>query len=357
MRAVRFHDKNDIRVEDIPSPEATLANDEVLIAPLLCGICGTDLHEFLAGPIVTPKTPNALSGATLPQILGHEFSARVVDTGRAVRSLKPGDRVSIQPLVAAPDDYYTRRGHNHLSQQLAVIGLSWPWGGMGELAVVKAANAVKVPDRLTDAQAALIEPAAVAVYAVDRGRVAAGSSVLVSGAGPIGALVLLAAKAAGASTLFVSETNPHRLARMRELVPEVIAINPRTDDLVAIVRDNTEEGVGVDTALECVGSEASLNACVEAVRRRGTVVQAGLHVRPATIDAMLWALKDISVEATWCFHVQSWYRVASMIEAGIFPVEKIVSAQIDAANVVKDGLEALLDPAGRQLKILVKAAA
>ena len=181
-------------------------------------------------------------------------------------------------LSPRPDDYYTRRGLNHLSQQLAVIGLSWPWGGIGELAVVKSANAVKVPDRLTDTQAALIEPSAVAVYAVDRGRVAAGSSVLVSGAGPIGALVLLAAKAAGASKLFVSETNPHRLARMKEIVPDVIAINPKTDDLVSIVRANTEEGVGVDTALECVGAEASLNACVEAVRRRHTVGRTG---RPA----------------------------------------------------------------------------
>ena len=357
MRAVRFHGKKDIRVEDVPAPEAALADDDVLIAPLLCGICGTDLHEYLAGPIVTPITPNALSGATLPQILGHEFSARVIDVGRDVRSLRAGDRVSIQPLVAAPNDYYTRRGLNHLSQRLAVIGLSWPWGGMGERAVVKSENAVKVPDGLSDTQAALIEPAAVAVYAVDRGRVAAGSSVLVSGAGPIGALVLLAAKAAGASRLFVSETNPHRLARMREIVPEAIAINPKTDDLLGIVRDNTEEGVGVDTALECVGAEASLNICVEAVRRRGTVVQAGLHVRPATVDAMLWALKDISVEATWCFHVQSWHRVASMIEAGIFPVERIVSAQIDAAEVVRDGFESLLDPAGRHLKILVKTAA
>ena len=171
MRAVRFHGMNDIRVEDVPEPDAVLADDDVLIAPLLCGICGTDLHEYIAGPIVTSVTPNPLSGATLPQILGHEFSARVIDVGRAVRSLKAGDRVSIQPLVSSPDDYYARRGLNHLSRQLAVIGLSWPWGGMCERAVVKAANAVKVPDGLSDTQAALIEPGAVAVYAVDRGRI------------------------------------------------------------------------------------------------------------------------------------------------------------------------------------------
>jgi (R,R)-butanediol dehydrogenase/meso-butanediol dehydrogenase/diacetyl reductase len=106
-------------------------------------------------------------------------------------------------------------------------------------------------------------------------------------------------------------------------------------------------------ALECVGAEASLNLCAKAVRRQGKVVQVGLHVRPAAIDAMLWALKDITVEATWCYPVQIWPRIASMIGAGIFPVEKVVTAQIAPEDVVAKGFEALLDPAGTQLKILV----
>jgi (R,R)-butanediol dehydrogenase/meso-butanediol dehydrogenase/diacetyl reductase len=353
MRAVRFYTKRDIRVEDVAEPSGVLGPNEVLVAPAMCGICGTDLHEFVAGPIVTPKEPNALTGATLPQILGHEFSARVVEIGTAVRHLEAGDLVSIQPLMAPADDYYARRGLLHLSEKLGVIGLSHPWGGMGERAVLDAGNVIAVPKGLTEVQAALIEPAAVAVYAVDRGRVRAGSSVLVSGAGPIGALTLLAARAAGASTLFVSETNPNRLSKAQEIVPGVIPIDPRSDDLVKIVRDNTESGVGVDTALECVGHEGSLNACVNAVRRQGVVVQAGLHVRAASVEPMLWALKDISIEATWCYPVQIWPRIASMIAAGIFPVERVVTATIDAADVVRDGFEALLNPSGEHLKIMV----
>jgi (R,R)-butanediol dehydrogenase/meso-butanediol dehydrogenase/diacetyl reductase len=350
MRAVRFYTKRDIRVEDVPAPSAALGPNQVLVAPAMCGICGTDLHEFIAGPIVTPKEPNALTGATLPQILGHEFSARVVEAGAAVHHLKAGDLVSIQPLMAPADDYYARRGLLHLSEKLGVIGLSHPWGGMGERAVLDAGNVIPVPQGLTEVQAALIEPAAVAVYAVDRGRVQSGSSGLVSG---IGALTLLAARAAGASTLFVSETNPNRLRKAQEIVPGVIPIDPRSDDLVQIVRDNTESGVGVDTALECVGHEGSLNACVKAVRRQGVVVQAGLHVRPASVEPMLWALKDISIEATWCYPVQIWPRIASMIAAGIFPVERVVTATIDAADVVRDGFEALLNPSGEHLKIMV----
>jgi (R,R)-butanediol dehydrogenase/meso-butanediol dehydrogenase/diacetyl reductase len=353
MKAVRYYSKKDIRVEDVPAPSGPLGDDMVLIEPLVCGICGTDIHEYIAGPIVTPATPNAYSGATLPQILGHEFSARVLEVGKNVTHVSPGSRVSIQPLISPRDDYYGRRGLFHLSENMAVVGLSWDWGGMGERAVVNGYNAIPVPDTVSDVQAAMIEPAAVAVYGVDRGGVTSGSSVLVSGVGPIGALVLLAAKAAGATKIFVSELNPNRRALAQQLVPEAIVFDPRETDTEKLFRDQTEEGVGVDVALECVGAEASLNLCAKAVRRRGTVVQVGLHVKPAAIDAMLWALKDITVEATWCYPVTIWPRIASMIGAGIFPVEKVVTAEIAPEDVVEKGFEALLDPKATHMKILV----
>ncbi len=353
MKAVRFHGRRDIRVEDVAAPSAPLAPGQVLIKPIITGICGTDLHEYIAGPIVTPVTPHVYTGATNPQILGHEFSAVVVDTGADVVNVKAGDRVSIQPLVSPRNDYYGRRGLYHLSPKMGCIGLSWAWGGMGELAVVNDYNVVPVPAGVSDIQAAMIEPAAVAIYGVDRGGVQSGSTVLVSGAGPIGALTLLAVRAAGAATIFVSEPNPNRLAKAKELVPGIIAIDPTKDDLEQIIRDHTEEGVGVDVALECVGLEASLNACVKAVRSQGKVVQTGLHLKPASIDAMLWALKDITVEATWCYPVQIWPRIIRMVEAGLLPLEKVVTASIAAEDVVSDGFEALLDKAGKHLKILV----
>jgi (R,R)-butanediol dehydrogenase/meso-butanediol dehydrogenase/diacetyl reductase len=354
MKAVRFHGKRDIRVEDVPGPQGPLAADDVLIQPLVCGICGTDLHEYLGGPIVTPAKPHPYSGAQLPQILGHEFSARVLDVGKDVKHVHAGDRISVQPLVTPRNDYFGRRGLYHLSPCMACIGLSWNWGGLGQQAVIKGYNAIPVPKKLTDEQAAMIEPSAVALYALDRGRVTTGSTVLISGLGPIGALALLGARAAGASKIFVSEVNLNRLRRAKELVPDCIVVNPSTTHLLELIRDETEEGVGVDAALECVGLEASLNTCVDAVRPQGVVVQAGLHSKPATVDAMKWALKDITVEATWCFPTYSFTRVASMIESGVLPVEKVATAQIKMEDIVKSGFEALLDPAGDHLKILVK---
>ena len=354
MRAVRFHAARDIRVEDVAPPSGALAHDDVLVEPFVTGICGTDLHEYIAGPIVTPTQPHVYTGATNPQILGHEFSARVKAVGSGVSHVKPGDRISVQPLLFPRDDYFGKRGLYHLSPKMGCVGLSWAWVGMAEQAVIKDYNAQPIPDNLTDEQGAMIEPAAVAMYGVDRGGVQAGSTVLVSGAGPIGALTILAAKAAGASVIIVSEPNPNRRRIVSEIAPYAVVVDPKTQKLAEIVRDLTEEGVGVDVALECVGMEASLNACVDAVRRQGTVVQVGLHIKRASIDAMQWALKDITVEATWCYPVQIWPRIARLIASGEFPVEKVITARIDAADVVAKGFEALLDPAGNHLKIVVR---
>jgi (R,R)-butanediol dehydrogenase/meso-butanediol dehydrogenase/diacetyl reductase len=353
MKAVRFHAAKDIRVEDVPAPSKKLGPKDVLIKPLVTGICGTDLHEYIAGPIVTPVTPHVYTGATNPQILGHEFSAVVLDKGSEADNVKVGDRVSIQPLISPRDDYYGRRGLYHLSERMACVGLSWAWGGMAEYAVVNDYNLAVVPKGVSDVQAAMIEPAAVAVYAVDRGGVTSGSTVLVSGAGPIGALTLLAVKAAGAATIIVSEPNAYRRQKAKELVPSALCLDPAKDDVAAFVRENTEEGVGVDVAIECVGLEASLNACVASVRRQGKVVQTGLHMKPASIDAMLWALKDITVEATWCYPVQCWPRIIRMVEAGLLPIEKICTAQIRADDVVAKGFDALLDKSVNHMKILV----
>lgn len=121
VRAVRFHAARDIRVEDVPPPGAP-APGEVLVEPSWTGICGTDLHEYLAGPIVTPASPHPLTGATLPQILGHEFSAKVMAVGEGV-SLMPGDRVAAMPLISCGCRPCVR-GDGHLCVRMACTGLS-----------------------------------------------------------------------------------------------------------------------------------------------------------------------------------------------------------------------------------------
>ena len=151
-------------------------------------------------------------------------------------------------------------------------------------------------------------------------------------AGPIGARPVRAALDAGASR-----------------------IEPREDDdLIAFVAVDAEAGAGGDIDDEKVGSEVSLNACVEPACGGGKVVQVGLRVKAATVDAMLQAQKDIGVDARWCFEVKTWPRVVSMIEAAVYAAEKVVTAEIAADNIFSEGFERLLDPAGSHLRILVR---
>jgi (R,R)-butanediol dehydrogenase/meso-butanediol dehydrogenase/diacetyl reductase len=352
VKAVRYYGRRDIRVESVDEPKEVGSN-QLLVKPLWTGICGTDLHEYVAGPIVTPATPHVFTSATLPQILGHEFSAEVLDVGRDVTHVRRGDRISVQPLVMPMNDYYSRRGLNHLSEKMGCVGLSWAWGGMSDLAVINDYNAAKVPDTISDEEAAMIEPTAVALYAVDRGGVQAGSTVLIAGAGPIGALTVLCAHAAGAARIFVSEPNASRRRTIESFGICAGVYDPRTTDVVARVKDQTEENVGVDVAIECVGKENALNTCVEVVRRRGTVVQAGLHVGKASTDPMLLALKDITIEATWCYPITMWPRIIGLVESGKLPISKIIDGRIQAEDVVSKGFDLLTAASNDKLKILV----
>lgn len=351
MRAARYHKARDIRVEDVPEPSG-LRPRQLLVRPRLCGICGTDLHEYIAGPIVTPTEPHPLTGASNPQILGHEFSAEVLEVGADVRSARPGDRVAIMPLIFCGRCYFCLRGLNHLCSQMACVGLSWDWGGLGELAVVREYQVAVLPEELTDEQGALIEPAAVAEYGVRRGGVTPGDTVLITGAGPIGALAVLAAQAAGAGAVYLSEPNPERRRAAAGLGATMI-LDPTGTSVPGQLKD-LSDGIGVDVAIECAGNARALDDCVMSTRRAGTVVQTGLHIGPAEVHPMEWAQNDLTIIGTWCYRVYDWQRIGALIRCGAFPVEKVVTARIGLDRIVPDGFEVLIDPSGNALKVLVE---
>src|SRR5580765_8633559 len=192
----------------------------------------------MAGPIVTPVEPHPLTGAQNPQILGHEFAGDVVAIGAGVTRVSEGDRVAIMPLAYCGTCAYCRRGLQHLCATMGCVGLSHAWGGMGEVATVAEYQVVRLPDGVTYEQGALIEPTAVAAYGVERARVAPGDRVLVTGAGPIGALAALCARSAGASTVYVSEPNAARRARA-EALDVAVVLDPTEFDVPAYLHEET----------------------------------------------------------------------------------------------------------------------
>src|SRR6476661_2353875 len=325
MRALRFHAAHDLRIEDVPEPPAP-GPGEVLVRVATCGICGTDLHEYMAGPIVTPVEPHPLTGAQNPQILGHEFAGDVVAIGAGVTRVGEGDRVAIMPLAYCGHCAYCRRGLQHLCATMGCVGLSHAWGGMAELATVAEYQIVRLPAGVTYRQGALIEPTAVAAYGVERAGVAPGDRVLVTGAGPIGALAALCARSAGASSVYVSEPNPARRARAEALGVATV-LDPMAVDVPAFLREETD-GLGVDVAIECSGHPNGFAAAIRSLRKRGTLAQTGLFVGEASVEPMLWALNDLTIVGTWCYWVYDFDRIAAQIAAGDLPVERAVTSSV-----------------------------
>src|SRR5436309_2889747 len=281
MRALRFHSARDLRIEDVPEPPAAAAG-EVVVRVATCGICGTDLHEYMAGPIVTRVEPHPLTGAHNPQILGHEFAGDVVATGPGVTSVVEGDRVAIMPLAYCGRCAYCRRGLQHLCATMGCVGLSHAWGGMAELATVAEYQVVRLPETVDYRQGALLEPTAVAAYGVERGGVGPGDQVLVTGAGPIGALAALCARSAGASNVYVSEPNPARRARAETLGVATV-LDPTSVDVPELLREESD-GLGVDGPIECSGHPNGFAAAITSLRKRGTLAQTGLFVGAAALE-------------------------------------------------------------------------
>jgi (R,R)-butanediol dehydrogenase / meso-butanediol dehydrogenase / diacetyl reductase len=350
VQALRFHAARDLRIEDVPAPPAPGAG-EVLVRSAACGICGTDLHEYVAGPIVTPVEPHPLTGAQNPQILGHEFAGEVVAVGPGVSRVRAGDRVAIMPLAYCGRCAYCERGLQQLCVTMACVGLSHAWGGMAELATVAEYQVVKLPDGVSYRQGALIEPTAVAAYGVERAGVAPGDAVLVTGAGPIGALAALCAHSAGASTVYVSEPNAARRARAEALGVATV-LDPAAVDVAELLHEDTG-GVGVDVAIECSGHPNGFAAAIASLRKRGTLAQTGLFVGEATVEPMLWSLNDLTIVGTWCYWVYDFDRIAAQIAAGALPVERVITSTVGLGDA-PDAFERLASGQADEIKVLVE---
>ena len=345
MLAARLHGNRDLRVEQTPEPGAP-GPGQVCVEPRWCGICGTDLHEFAHGPLYTPAE-------NLPQVIGHEFSAVVAEVGDAVPSLRPGERVAVLPHVFCGTCFYCLRGRQGLCTNLRLTGVTWPWGGLAERALVPASQVVKLPDEVTFEQGAILEPLATVVHGVERSGLTPGASVLITGGGPIGQLAVLVSAAAGAGAIFVSEPQAARRA-MAERNGVTAVFDPMATDVPKEVLERTD-GLGADCAIECSGSQPGLDACIASVRRAATVAVLAIHLGDRAVQPEGWVWRDLTLAGVWSFKIWDTPRILAQIGAGTLPVERIVTSRIAMADVVALGIDRLADPDGDQVKILVSA--
>ena len=273
--------------------------------------------------------------------------------GAEVRDVKVGDRVSVNPIITCGYCHFCRRGLGQLCVRMACTGLSAETGALANFAVVKEQQLAVLPDSVSDLEGAVIEPAAVAAYGVDRAGVVGGDIVLVTGAGPIGILSAMYASAIGAATVVIAEPNPNRAALAR-VMDIGLVLDPSADGYADMIRDLTG-GVGVDLAVECSGTTPGLTMAISSTRPRGNVVQTGLHTKPAIVDMMFAANTEISIIGSWCYYMTDFPRVIRLVAAGKYPVSKVVTTTIALPDVVTAGFDVLVDPTGDQLKVLVKS--
>lgn len=352
MKAALWYGKKDIRVKEVNPPQADLG--EVVIKVKRCGICGTDLHEYTDGPQVTRDTPHPITGDKVPIIMGHEFSGEIVEVANDITGWKVGDRVAIMPLLHCGKCIYCLQGLQHLCVDFGCTGLQWYWGGFAEYCKAKEYQLNKIPDNVTYEQAACIEPTALAMYGIHRSGLKAGHTVFISGGGPTAVLTLLAAKAAGASKVYMSEVSPKRLSRLKEF-GATEAFNPTQTDVVTEVLNRTK-GLGTDIVFDCTGNEAAINNCFDIVKKRGMYVQSGLSVKPVSIKKHFdWAFKDINMCGLWCYNITDFQNILELMGTGQLPnIERIVTKVISIEKIVEEGFETLTtDKEGTEVKIQV----
>ncbi|KAB1656671.1 2,3-butanediol dehydrogenase [Pseudoclavibacter chungangensis] len=351
MKAARYYGNRDIRIEDIDAP--AVEPGTVAIDVAWCGICGTDLHEYLDGPIFVPEHghPHPISGESAPITLGHEFSGVVAELGEGVDDLQVGDHVVVEPYIIRDDVDTGPESHDyHLSPDMNFIGLGGRGGGLAERIVVKRRWVHPVSKDVPLDEAALIEPLSVAYHAVERSGVSAGQVALVGGAGPIGALTAAVLTALDV-TVIVSELSELRRQRVLDAGVAAHAIDPSKVDVVEEVRRLTD-GRGADVAFECTSVQPVLDTLVEALRPTGVLVIVSIWGKRAEIDLHKVVMKELDVGGTIAY-VNSHPATIELVESGKIDLKPFITGKIGLDGLVEEGFDTLINRNETAVKILV----
>ncbi|WP_046176014.1 2,3-butanediol dehydrogenase [Domibacillus indicus] len=349
MKAARWYEAKDIRVETIDEP--VIAPGKIKIKVEWTGICGSDLHEYAAGPIFVPvQEPHYVSQDKAPIVMGHEFSGQVTEVGEGVTKVQPGDPVVVEPILSCGECPACKKGKYNLCEHLGFHGLSGGGGGFSEYTMVDEHMVHKMPEGLSYEQGALVEPAAVALHAVRLSKLKPGDKAAVFGAGPIGLLVIEALRAAGASEIYAVELSPERAAKAKELGAREV-INPKEEQAVERLRELS--GGGVDVSFEVTGVPAVLPQAIDSTSFEGETIIVSIWESEASVQPNNIVLQERTVKGIIAYR-DIFPAVMKLMQQGYFQAEKLVTKRIHLDDVVSEGFEALMKEKS-QVKILVKS--
>jgi L-iditol 2-dehydrogenase len=314
MKALLLSEYKHLELLDLPQPEP--APGELLIQVATCGICGSDVHGY-----------DGSSGRRIPPlVMGHEAAGVVAAAGEGVAAFHPGDRVTFDSTVYCGGCPYCLRGDINLCDRREVIGVSCGEyrrnGAFAEYVTVPQQIVHRLPNAMSFAEAAMLEPTSVALHAVKVSEIRGGETALVIGAGMIGLLTLQAARAAGCGRVLIADVDPTRLQLAADLgATEVLQLSGA--DLVAEVVSRT--GSGVDVVLEAVGRDETVQAAILSVRKGGTVTLIGNITPQVTLPLQVVVSRQLRLQGTAASSGE-YPEAIDLISRGVIQVTPLITA-------------------------------
>ena len=316
MKALVLESRLTLSLRDFPiEQDAALGPRDVRIKLHTVGICGSDVHYYTHG---------AIGDFVLraPMILGHEASGTVTEVGAQVTTLRPADRVCMEPGIPDPVSRATRLGLYNIDPAVRFWATPPVHGILRPSVIHPEAFTFKLPDTVSFAQAAMVEPLAVGVHAATKARVKPGDVGLVSGAGPIGLVTALAALAAGCAQVFVTDVDDSKLAIAASLSPAITALNVRDDPVAQILAQTA--GWGAEVVFECSGSSAAASGVFDALAPGGRVVFVGITAQPFPYDLTRAMVREARVEHVFRYaHV--FARCVGLLASGAINLTPLIT--------------------------------
>ena len=339
MKAAILEETGRIEVREVE--DLRPARDEVLIRSACAGVCGSDLHAFRGKhPFRKP-----------PVVLGHELAGTVVGVGQDVGNVRLDDRVTMMPLVSCGTCRLCRMGRENICLEKRVPGVGGWLGSFAEYSLAKASVTFRLGEATAFEQGVLAEPLAVGVHAVTRqARLEAGSRVLVLGGGTIGILTALAARAAGAGEIVITDLFEFNLALTQALCGAVTVHVGREGWEADLARTYPEK---FDVTFLCSGAPATVGQAVRLTRRAGRIVVTGLLLEPVPMDLTAVTLGELEVVGSQIYDHRDFRTAVDWIDAGRFDFRKLVTHTFPLARA-QDALTLLADRTEDAVKILLQ---
>jgi D-xylulose reductase len=327
MEALVLERKGELSIRDIDLP-VTVGPHDVKIAIHTVGICGSDVHYYEYGQI-GPFVVKA------PMVLGHEAAGTIVEVGSEVTNLHVGNRVCMEPGIPDPNSRAARLGIYNLDPAVRFWATPPVHGCLTPYVVHPAAYTFRLPDNVSFAEGAMVEPLAVGMHAAVKAKIKPGDMAVVMGAGPIGNVTALAALAGGCSQIIMTDVQQPKLDVAAKLGP-IRPVNLTKQNLREVV-DEITDGWGVDIVFEASGAPAAIKAVQEPLCPGGRVVFIGLPIQAVPMDIVALSAKEASIETVFRYaHV--YPRALALMGSGKIDLKPLISRtfefpeSIDAFN-------------------------